>query len=169
MKYVRVPSTHVQGVLFKDDKRREIILAFREFNALQDFQYDGMWSLIPFNSLACKGCQIHQGHGQQWNSAAQQVNAGLQQAKAQYPRHSLVIAGHSLGAGLASQLGLLCAMRELTQQYTHMVKHALEIKPMLITSTEILAEGFASHTRTTASHMRCLRPRDIDITLPTIG
>jgi hypothetical protein len=105
LKYVKVPSTHVQGVLFKDDKRREIILAFRGSNAAQNFKYDGMWSLMPFNSSACKGCQIHQGYGQQWNSAAQQVKTALQQAKAQYPQHRLVITGHSLGAGLASLAG----------------------------------------------------------------
>ena len=60
MKYLNVASTHTQGVLFKDDKRKEIVLAFRGTNSLQDFQYDGMWNLVPMKLSGCDKCQVGQ-------------------------------------------------------------------------------------------------------------
>jgi hypothetical protein len=52
MKYLNVPSSHMQGVLFRNDKKKEIILTFRGINSIQYFQYDYMWSLTLMN------CQI---------------------------------------------------------------------------------------------------------------
>jgi hypothetical protein len=60
MKYLNVASTHTQGVLFRDDKRKEIILAFRGTNSIQDFQYDGMWNLVPMKFSNCDDCQVNQ-------------------------------------------------------------------------------------------------------------
>jgi hypothetical protein len=58
MKFLNVAATHTQGVLFKDDKKKEIILAFRGTMSLQDFQYDGMWELVPFKLSGCDGCKV---------------------------------------------------------------------------------------------------------------
>src|ERR1700722_4939851 len=57
MKYLKVASTHTQGVLFRHDKRSEIILAFRGTNSIQDFQYDGMWNLTPLRLTDCSDCK----------------------------------------------------------------------------------------------------------------
>ena len=59
MKYLNVASTHTQGVLFNDEKRKEIVLAFRGTNSIQDFQYDGMWNLVPMKLSNCPNCQVN--------------------------------------------------------------------------------------------------------------
>jgi feruloyl esterase len=103
-KYFNVKKTNTQATLFKDDAKKELILAFRGTTNLQDFIRDLNQSLTPYESIGvkCVGCSVHRGYLTSWNSAADEVVDTLKSVQAANPGYILTVTGHSLGASLAA-------------------------------------------------------------------
>ncbi|THH17678.1 hypothetical protein EW146_g3186 [Bondarzewia mesenterica] len=99
--------TGTQGFVGRDDQRKEIVVAFRGSQDLEDFLLDGNLFLVPFASPgillnSSEPVDAHAGFLSGYNSVAQTV---LSEVKSQLNKHkgySIILTGHSLGGALAS-------------------------------------------------------------------
>lgn len=98
--------TDTQAILYRDDLRREFVLAIPGTKGLADQLRDLVSLPLPtlgsgVNASPCLGCTVHAGFLTAYESLAVLVRSDLTAALKQYPGYSTVVAGHSLGGSLA--------------------------------------------------------------------
>jgi len=97
--------THAHGFVVRDDRRREIVVAFRGSHELANMVTDGNLVLIP---LVSRGIEknntalVHAGFLISYNSVRAVVVHVVRDQLLAYPNYTVVISGHSLGGALAS-------------------------------------------------------------------
>jgi len=97
--------TETQGLIVRDDNRKEIVVTFRGSFSVADILTDVGIILTPFDSpgvVAPSGTLVHSGFLAGWNSVSIQVLSCVSRQLQAYPEYTLVTAGHSLGGSVAS-------------------------------------------------------------------
>ncbi|KAF7311873.1 Alpha/beta-hydrolase [Mycena indigotica] len=99
--------TDSHGYVARDDKRAEIIVAFRGSVSPQNFITDALGALVDWDSTisniqAPEGTKIHWGFQKAWATLAAKTLALVTAELAAHPTYTLVTAGHSLGGALAA-------------------------------------------------------------------
>lgn len=100
-----IASTDTQGYVARDDKTKEIILALRGSSSPEDFLVDVGTTLVPCASSGVpypSNALCHIGFQSAYNSAVGSIIPLVSSQLAKYPKYTITVAGHSLGAGLAS-------------------------------------------------------------------
>lgn len=92
-----------QMTLFRDDSRRELVLAFPGTASLGDIVTDISVGMVPatMKGVNCPACRVHEGVLKSFNAIEPATERVLDTAIAAYPSYSLIITGYSLGAALA--------------------------------------------------------------------
>jgi len=97
--------THAHGFVVRDDRRREIVVAFRGSHEFADMVTDGNLVLIPLVSRGIdknNTALVHAGFLISYNSVRAVVVHVVRDQLLAYPNYAVVITGHSLGGALAS-------------------------------------------------------------------
>ncbi|GIZ42551.1 hypothetical protein CKM354_000581300 [Cercospora kikuchii] len=94
------PTTEM--TLFRDDARKQLIMAFPGTASLQDFVTDVSAQQVPATiaGVNCPECKVHQGVLKSWNAIQPEAQRVLDEALAAYPSYELFLVGHSLGGAL---------------------------------------------------------------------
>lgn len=61
IRYFNNAATDTQATLFRDDTRKELVIAFRGTSDLQDFMSDFAQTLVPLNAVGtddCSNCKV---------------------------------------------------------------------------------------------------------------
>jgi len=98
------PVTDIQGLIVRDDARKEVVVALRGSISVTDIVIDSQVLLVPFASPGVKlpsGTRVHSGFLFAWDSVAVQVVATVKRVLDEHPDYSIVTTGHSLGGSLA--------------------------------------------------------------------
>lgn len=96
-------TTDIHGWVLRDDVAQELIVAFRGTLSLTNLNTDENYTLASFDTLpSCSGCQVHGGYYLAWLSVIDQVQSLVNTQTTAFPSYDLIIAGHSLGASLAT-------------------------------------------------------------------
>ncbi|KAK6833185.1 feruloyl esterase A [Apiospora arundinis] len=93
-------TTETQQTLFRHDGDKEVVLAFPGTINLQDIGTD--LNFPQMTHPACDGCAVHQGVYTGWLSVADETMKQVKDAMQSTPDFKFIIAGHSLGGGLAN-------------------------------------------------------------------
>ncbi|KAI0279341.1 Alpha/Beta hydrolase protein [Russula aff. rugulosa BPL654] len=97
--------THAHGFVVRDDRRQEIVVAFRGSHELADMVTDGNLVLIPLVSRGIEKnntASVHAGFLISYNSVRAVVVHVVRDQLLAFPNYTVVISGHSLGGSLAS-------------------------------------------------------------------
>lgn len=84
------------GILAIDPINKHLVLVFRGAEYLGATS-TSLNKLIPCPAV-CKACKCHQGYYTTWTEVRDDAIALVKSARKAYPRYSLIITGHSLGA-----------------------------------------------------------------------
>ncbi|KAF5327684.1 hypothetical protein D9619_004300 [Psilocybe cf. subviscida] len=98
------PVTDIQGLIVRDDTKKEVVVALRGSLSVTDVIIDSQVLLVPFASPGVKlpsGTRVHSGFLFAWDSVALQVVATVKSVLEKHPNYSIVTTGHSLGGSLA--------------------------------------------------------------------
>ncbi|KAK8004203.1 hypothetical protein PG989_003922 [Apiospora arundinis] len=93
-------TTETQQTLFRHDGDKEVVLAFPGTINVQDIGTD--LNFPQMTHPACDGCAVHQGVYTGWLSVADETMKQVKDAMQSTPDFKFIIAGHSLGGGLAN-------------------------------------------------------------------
>ena len=68
VQYFQNTATDTQATLFRDDARRQLVIAFRGTSDVQDFLSDFSQALVPMNAIGtdCSSCKVHNGTLTAW-------------------------------------------------------------------------------------------------------
>lgn len=83
-----------------DDVREEIVVAFRGTSDTQNWIAD--FDFIQTSFSECDDCYVHNGFYESWEEIKTYAEGFVQAAYALNPDYTLTIAGHSLGAAVAT-------------------------------------------------------------------
>lgn len=92
----------LEGYVAVDTVREEIVVAFRGSSDLRNWIADFDFLLVKYSGTGCSGCYVHDGFYSSWEEIQSYVLAYVASAYLTYPDYSLVLAGHSLGAAVAT-------------------------------------------------------------------
>ncbi|KFY46910.1 hypothetical protein V495_02178 [Pseudogymnoascus sp. VKM F-4514 (FW-929)] len=92
--------TGIGGFVAIDDVRREIVLAIRGSTNIRNFIFDFQFLLADCD--VTDGAAVHSGFLSAWNEISDRARKGVESALAAHSGYRFVIAGHSLGAGVAT-------------------------------------------------------------------
>lgn len=92
--------TGIGGYVSVDNARREVVLSIRGTTNFQNALTD-IALFTPCDDVA-PGARAHAGFLTAWHEIADRAGAALAAAKKENPGYKVVIAGHSLGAGVAT-------------------------------------------------------------------
>ncbi|KAJ3570017.1 hypothetical protein NP233_g4674 [Leucocoprinus birnbaumii] len=101
---VRDDATGADGMIVRDDRKKEIVVAFRGTSELTDVITDILILLAPLQSpgLGDVGeARVHTGFLASYNSIASDVLRIVEKQLEAHPSYSVVVTGHSLGGALA--------------------------------------------------------------------
>lgn len=101
--------TDTQGYVARDDANKEIIVALRGSSSIEDFLTDAGTTMVPCVSSGVPyptASMCHFGFLYAYNSVASTVISLVSAQVAKYPKYSVTVTGHSLGASLASLAAL---------------------------------------------------------------
>ncbi|KAJ6517373.1 Alpha/Beta hydrolase protein [Mycena vitilis] len=96
-----------QGFIARDDKRQEIVVAFRGTFELKDFLADLKFRKAPFKSTGIPKhirelVYVHRGFLDAYNNVVNDVLAHVNEELEDFPSYSIVVTGHSLGGAIAA-------------------------------------------------------------------
>ncbi|KAI0028365.1 Alpha/Beta hydrolase protein [Vararia minispora EC-137] len=97
--------TDSHGYIARDDKKKEIVLAFRGSVTPTNFITDALFKLVAVDGphiSAPNDTRIHFGFQSAWNTLADKATTIVREQLAAYPGYAVVTTGHSLGGALAS-------------------------------------------------------------------
>lgn len=105
VKRVRDKVTGTDGMIVRDDKRKEIVVAFRGTSELTDAITDILFILVPLRSTGLVGmgnAKVHLGFLDAYNAVALDVLHIVQDQLAVHPSYRIIVTGHSLGGAIAA-------------------------------------------------------------------
>jgi predicted alpha/beta-fold hydrolase len=97
-------ASDTQAAIYRSDQAKEFVLAFPGTEG----DRDQITNLILFKKawrskgIKCPGCRVHTGWATAWESVQDDVANTLKQQRAKFPGYKVVVAGHSLGAAVAT-------------------------------------------------------------------
>jgi hypothetical protein len=103
--YFSDSTTDTQGFVARDDRRQEIIVAFRGTSDDRDITTDFDFQLTPYISPGVKppvNATVHTGFMEAYNSVAAQIFKMVDAQLKLHPGYVLISTGHSLGGALSS-------------------------------------------------------------------
>ncbi|PSS05275.1 Alpha/Beta hydrolase protein [Coniella lustricola] len=97
-------ETEIMGFIAIDSNAHEIILSIRGTSAIGNWLADVVWARQP--TSMCAGCWAHFGFLFAYSEIASAAETSLASANRLFPSYKLTITGHSLGAAVATLLGM---------------------------------------------------------------
>lgn len=98
--YLSTTATDTSGYLATDNVKKTVVLAFRGSYSARNWIADFEFPMT--DSGLCNNCQAELGFWTSWTNVRQNVTKHLNETMAANPGYNLVIAGHSLGAAVAT-------------------------------------------------------------------
>ncbi|OJJ56702.1 hypothetical protein ASPSYDRAFT_33769 [Aspergillus sydowii CBS 593.65] len=104
VQYSNDNPTDTQATLFEDVEAKELIIAFRGTSTPKDLETDFKFSLVPLTAPGtdCSKCKVHSGFQEAYQTLADDVSAKIESELSAHSDYSLIVTGHSLGAGIAA-------------------------------------------------------------------
>eukprot|EP01065_Artemidia_motanka_P003455 TRINITY_DN11656_c0_g1_i1.p1 TRINITY_DN11656_c0_g1~~TRINITY_DN11656_c0_g1_i1.p1 ORF type:complete len:709 (+),score=217.10 TRINITY_DN11656_c0_g1_i1:182-2308(+) len=96
-------------IVWRDDAgpQKSIIVGIRGSVRLEDWLTDFICSTEPCALMGCSNARAHAGMMRSARGLADRLTSVVQELLLRFPRHSLVVCGHSLGAGTATLLSAI--------------------------------------------------------------
>lgn len=97
--------TGTDGMVVRDDRRKEIVVAFRGTSELTDTITDIMLLLVPVHSTGLTDvgdAKVHLGFLDAYNAVALDVLRIVQDQLVVHPSYMIIVTGHSLGGAVAA-------------------------------------------------------------------
>ncbi|KAJ7221296.1 Alpha/Beta hydrolase protein [Mycena pura] len=104
--------TDTHGYVARDDKRKEVVVAFRGSVTPANFITDALGALVEWDTARTKaaapeGTKAHFGFQHAWCTIAEETVKIVTAELAAHPGYSIVTTGHSLGGALASMAAVI--------------------------------------------------------------
>jgi triacylglycerol lipase len=102
----------IAGFIAVDYTNELLVVAFRDTMSRINGRTDLEFLQIEAPTV-CAGCRIHSGFFQAAAAAILLLTRPLQEARNQYPNHTIVMTGHSLGGALATMYTVFLRARDV--------------------------------------------------------
>jgi len=94
---IAITAPDIHGFILRDDKRKQIVTAFRGTASQTNLNEDQDWNLADFATLpSCSGCKVHGGYYGAWTQVVDTVRNQMTTQANKYPDYGMVITGHRL-------------------------------------------------------------------------
>ncbi|OAA57818.1 ferulic acid esterase A faeA [Cordyceps fumosorosea ARSEF 2679] len=103
VKSVDDADTSTRAAIFRDDKAKEVIVAFRGTSSPRELDFDLAFTLVPLSvpGTTCPDCKVHQGFQECYTALMKPLATTLQGLLCE-DGWRLVVTGHSLGGGISA-------------------------------------------------------------------
>jgi hypothetical protein len=110
----------IKGFVALDQKRSLVVVVLAgSGNTIRNWLADFTFIQVPYNLPGCASCWVHSGFDLGWSGRRIAILDAVTSALATHPNYSLIITGHSIGAGVATLAGAeLRNMNYSTDIYT---------------------------------------------------
>ncbi|TID19955.1 gb [Venturia nashicola] len=95
------PITDVTGFVALDLTNNFTVISFQGTESAKQTKADLNFNLKAISHV-CADCTTHTGFWQSWEEARPQVSKAIDELRAKYPDHKLIVTGHSLGGAIAT-------------------------------------------------------------------
>jgi hypothetical protein len=92
---IAITGPDIHGFILRDDRRRQVVTAFRGTNGNTNLAEDKAWNSSSFDTLpSCVGCRVHGGYYGAWVTSLNTVESLMATHAGKYPDYGMVITGH---------------------------------------------------------------------------
>ncbi|KAE9368372.1 alpha/beta-hydrolase, partial [Stipitochalara longipes BDJ] len=96
-------TADIKGFVALDHTRSLVVVAFAgSGNTIRNWLTDFTFVQVPYTLMGCTDCWVHSGFDLGWAERRDAILSTVVSALSTYPEYSLIITGHSIGAGVAT-------------------------------------------------------------------
>ncbi|KAN0094055.1 alpha/beta-hydrolase [Hyaloscypha variabilis] len=99
-------TADIKGFVALDPTRSLIVVAFAgSGNTIRNWLADFTFIQVPYTLTGCINCFVHSGFDSGWAERRSAVLSAVTSALETHPNYTLIVTGHSIGAGIATLAG----------------------------------------------------------------